>query len=106
LPVDAATVLIGLLFHRDQRIPVLPAASHRYATAGGFAVAAIDAPGRGDRSRIEQDSRSRQVALSHATHPALPARSTITGDGNLGHNPHGGRPEGRVVRHYGAEGKL
>lgn len=33
------------------------ARAHRYVTACGFAVAAIDAPGHGDRPRTEQGKR-------------------------------------------------
>jgi dienelactone hydrolase len=39
---------------KDER---LVARAHRYVTACGFAVAAIDAPGHGDRSKTEQDER-------------------------------------------------
>jgi pimeloyl-ACP methyl ester carboxylesterase len=50
-------VLLGHGGGRHKRFPGLVARAHRYVTACGFAVAAIDAPGHGDRPRTEQDER-------------------------------------------------
>jgi len=43
---------------QHKKAPGLVARAHRYVTACGFAVAAIDAPGHGDRPRTEQDEWS------------------------------------------------
>ncbi len=60
-PADAAgnrsLVLLGHGGGQHKNAPGLVARAHRYATACGFAVAAIDAPGHGDRPRTEQDKR-------------------------------------------------
>ena len=60
-PADATgrrpLVLLGHGGGQHKRAPGLVARAHRYVTARGFAVAAIDAPGHGDRSRTEQDER-------------------------------------------------
>jgi dienelactone hydrolase len=61
-PLDAAggraLVLLG---HggggQHKKVPGLVARARRYVTACGFVVAAIDAPGFGDRPRTEQDER-------------------------------------------------
>lgn len=42
---------------QHKKAPGLVARAQRYVTACGFAVAAIDAPGHGDRPRTEQDER-------------------------------------------------
>jgi dienelactone hydrolase len=42
---------------QHKKAPGLVARAHRYVTARGFAVVAIDAPGHGDRPRTEQDQR-------------------------------------------------
>jgi pimeloyl-ACP methyl ester carboxylesterase len=63
-PVDAAgsrpLVLLGHGGGQHKTAPGLAARAHRYVTTCGFAVAAIDAPGHGDRPKTEQDER--QVA--------------------------------------------
>ena len=51
-------VLLGHGGGQHKKAPGLVARAHRYVTASGFAVAAIDAPGHGDRPRTEQDERS------------------------------------------------
>jgi pimeloyl-ACP methyl ester carboxylesterase len=50
-------VLLGHGGGQHKRAPGLVARPHRYVTACGFAVAAIDAPGHGDRPRTEHDER-------------------------------------------------
>src|SRR5260370_10294819 len=61
-PADAAgsrpLVLLGHGGGQHKKAPGLVARPRRYVTACGFAVAAIDAPGHGDRPRTEQDARS------------------------------------------------
>jgi pimeloyl-ACP methyl ester carboxylesterase len=42
---------------QHKTVPGLVARAHRYVTACGFTVAAIDAPGHGDQPRTEQDER-------------------------------------------------
>jgi pimeloyl-ACP methyl ester carboxylesterase len=60
-PADAANsrplVLLGHGGGQHKMVPGLMARAHRYVTACGFAVAAIDAPGHGDRPRTEQDEQ-------------------------------------------------
>jgi hypothetical protein len=50
-------VLLGHDGGQHKRVPGLVARAHRYVTACGFAVVAIDAPGHGDRPRTEQHER-------------------------------------------------
>jgi alpha-beta hydrolase superfamily lysophospholipase len=50
-------VLLGHGGGQHKQVPGLVARAHRYVTACGFAVAAIDAPGHGDRPRTEQHQR-------------------------------------------------
>lgn len=50
-------VLLGHGGGQHKKAPGLVARAHRHATACGFAVAAVDAPGHGDRPRTEQDER-------------------------------------------------
>jgi dienelactone hydrolase len=61
-PADAAgsrpLVLLGHGGGHHKKAPGLVARAHRYVTACGFAVAAIDAPGHGDQPKNEQDERS------------------------------------------------
>jgi pimeloyl-ACP methyl ester carboxylesterase len=60
-PADAAgsrpLVLLGHGGGQHKKARGLVARAHRYVTVCGFAVAAIDAPGHGDRPRTEQDER-------------------------------------------------
>ncbi len=60
-PVDAVgprpLVLLGHGGGQHKKAPGLVARAHRYVTARGFAVAAIDAPGHGDRPRTKDDER-------------------------------------------------
>jgi hypothetical protein len=60
-PVDATggrpLVLLGHGGGQHKKVPGLVARAHRYVTACGLAVAAIDAPGHGDRPRTEHDER-------------------------------------------------
>ncbi|GAA0420171.1 hypothetical protein Acor_30060 [Acrocarpospora corrugata] len=60
-PADATgnhpLVLLAHGGGQHKRAPGLVARAHRYVTACGFAVAAIDAPGHGDRPRTEQDEQ-------------------------------------------------
>ena len=60
-PAGAAGRSLVLLGHgggQHSKAPGVVARARRYVTVGGFAVAAIDAPGHGDRPRTEQDERS------------------------------------------------
>jgi dienelactone hydrolase len=50
-------VLMGHGGGQHKRAPGVVAHAHRYASVLGFAVAAIDAPGNGERARSEQDAR-------------------------------------------------
>jgi pimeloyl-ACP methyl ester carboxylesterase len=50
-------VLLGHGGGQHKKAPGLVARAYRYVTACGFAVAAIDAPGHGDRTRTAQDER-------------------------------------------------
>jgi pimeloyl-ACP methyl ester carboxylesterase len=50
-------VLLGHGGGQHKTAPGLVARAHRYVRACGFAVAAIDAPGHGDRPRTEHDGR-------------------------------------------------
>ena len=50
-------VLLGHGGGQHKKAPDLVARAHRYVRARGFAVAAIDAPGHGDRPRTRQDER-------------------------------------------------
>ncbi|MET7333149.1 alpha/beta hydrolase [Nonomuraea sp. NPDC005650] len=60
-PADAdggrPLVLLGHGGGQHKTAPGLVARAHRYVTECGFAVAAIDAPGHGDRPRTERDER-------------------------------------------------
>jgi dienelactone hydrolase len=60
-PAEAAgsrpLVLLGHGGGQHKKAPGLVARAHRYVTVCGFAVAAIDVPGHGDRPRTEQDER-------------------------------------------------
>jgi pimeloyl-ACP methyl ester carboxylesterase len=51
-------VLLGHGGGQHKKAPGLVARARRYVTTCGFAAAAIDAPGHGDRPRTEQDERS------------------------------------------------
>jgi dienelactone hydrolase len=51
-------VLLGHGGGQHKKFPGVVARARRYVTSCGFAVAAIDAPGHGDRPRTEQDERS------------------------------------------------
>jgi pimeloyl-ACP methyl ester carboxylesterase len=50
-------ILLGHGGGQHKRAPGLVARARRYVTGGGFAVAAIDAPGFGDRPKTEEDER-------------------------------------------------
>jgi pimeloyl-ACP methyl ester carboxylesterase len=50
-------VLLGHGGGQHKQVQGLVARAHRYVTAYGFMVAAIDAPGHGDRPRTEHDER-------------------------------------------------
>lgn len=59
-PADAAGSALVLLGHgggQHKRAQGILARAHRYVTTCGFAVAAIDAPGHGDRPRTQEDER-------------------------------------------------
>jgi dienelactone hydrolase len=77
-PADAAgrrpLVLLGHGGGQHKKAPGLVARAHRYVTACGFAVAAIDAPGHGDQPKTEQDERSMAAirARAAAGEPAGP----------------------------------
>jgi dienelactone hydrolase len=51
-------VLIGHGGGQHKKAPGVVARAHRYVTACGFAAAAIDAPGHGERPKSESDQRS------------------------------------------------
>jgi dienelactone hydrolase len=55
---DRPLVLLGHGGGQHKKAPGLVARAHRYVTACGFTVAAIDAPGHGGRPGCEQDQRS------------------------------------------------
>lgn len=61
LPADVAGLLpLVLLSHsggQHKKTEALVARAHRYVTAAGFAAAAIDAPGHGDRPRTDRDEQ-------------------------------------------------
>src|SRR5260370_29501067 len=80
-PADAAgsrpLVLLGHGGGQHKKAPGLVARARRYVTACGFAVAAIDAPGHGDRPRTEPDARSvagirEPVAAGEPPRPQIP----------------------------------
>jgi len=50
-------VLLGHGGGQHKKAPGMVARARRYVTGSGFAAAAIDAPGHGDRPRTEQDER-------------------------------------------------
>jgi dienelactone hydrolase len=50
-------VLLGHGGGQHKKAPGMVARAHRYMTACGFAVAAIDAPGHGDRAKTAQDEQ-------------------------------------------------
>ncbi|MEO3783723.1 alpha/beta hydrolase [Actinocorallia sp. B10E7] len=50
-------VLLGHGGGQHKKAPGLVARAHHYVSSRGFAVAALDAPGHGDRPRTEQDER-------------------------------------------------
>ena len=50
-------ILLGHGGGQHKQAPGLVARARRYVTGCGFAVAAIDAPGHGDRPRTEKDER-------------------------------------------------
>jgi pimeloyl-ACP methyl ester carboxylesterase len=54
---DSPLVLLGHGGGQHKRAPGMLARARRYVTAGGFSVAAIDAPGFGERPMTEQDER-------------------------------------------------
>lgn len=54
---DRPLVLLSHGGGQHKAAPGVAARAHRYVTACGFAVAAIDAPGHGDRPRTEHDER-------------------------------------------------
>ena len=61
MPADAAgtrpLILLGHGGGQDKLAPGMVARAHRFVTRCGFAVAAIDAPGHGDRSRTAEDDQ-------------------------------------------------
>jgi hypothetical protein len=79
-PADTAQaerplVLLGHGGGQHKKAPGMVARARRYVTGSGFAVAAIDAPGHGDRPRTEQDERftadirARMAAAARVTIP-------------------------------------
>src|SRR5262249_32161313 len=58
-PDHAPLVLMGHGGGLHKRTPALVARAHDAATKWGFTVAAIDAPGHGDRPRTAKDEQSR-----------------------------------------------
>jgi dienelactone hydrolase len=77
-PADAADglplVLLGHGGGQHKNSPGIRARAHRYATACGFAAAAIDAPGHGDRVRTDQDEHFAAEIMARRTagEPVLP----------------------------------
>jgi len=61
---DLPLVLLGHGGGQHKKSPGLVARARRYVTTCGFAVAAIDAPGHGDRPRAEQNSDLAAQAIS------------------------------------------
>jgi pimeloyl-ACP methyl ester carboxylesterase len=55
----AALVLMGHGGGLHKKTPELVARAHHYVTTYGFTVAAVDAPGHGDRPRSAEDERAR-----------------------------------------------
>ncbi|MDN3354237.1 alpha/beta hydrolase [Actinomadura sp. DC4] len=62
---NAPLILLGHTGGLDKRTPGILARARRYVTDRGFTVAAIDAPGHGDRPRTAQDERAR-IAIPQA----------------------------------------
>jgi dienelactone hydrolase len=77
-PADAAAgrplVLLGHGGGQHKNAPGIRARARRYVTACGFAAAAIDAPGHGDRRRTDADERfaAEIMARRMAGEPVLP----------------------------------
>jgi alpha-beta hydrolase superfamily lysophospholipase len=102
-PADATggrpLVLLGHGGGQHKQAPGLVARAHRYVSACGFAVAAIDAPGHGDRPRTEQDERfvagirERVAAAAHRP-PHRPRQRRALGAGRSRVAGHPGRPPG------------
>jgi len=67
-------ILLGHGGGQDRASPGIRARARRYATACGFASAAIDAPGHGNRSRTDEDERfGAEIAARRAAgEPVLP----------------------------------
>jgi len=67
-------ILLGHGGGQDKASPGIRARAHRYVAACGFAAAAIDAPGHGDRSRTDEDERfGAEIAERRAAgEPLLP----------------------------------
>jgi pimeloyl-ACP methyl ester carboxylesterase len=67
-------VLLGHGGGQHKSAPGIRARAHSYATAGGFASAAIDAPGHGDRERTDEDERFAAEIMARRTagEPVLP----------------------------------
>ena len=55
----APVVLLGHGGGQDKKTPAQKARAHRYVTAYGYTVVAIDAPGHGDRPRSAEDDQAR-----------------------------------------------
>jgi pimeloyl-ACP methyl ester carboxylesterase len=78
-PAGAPLVLMGHSGGMSKRAPGILAQAHHYVTGYGFTVAAIDAPGHGDRPRNAEDEQWR------ATLDALQALSEIGTDAPVGY---------------------
>jgi hypothetical protein len=79
-------VLLGHGGGQHKKVPGLVARAHRYVTGCGFAVAAIDAPGHGDRPRTEQDERfvaGRETLAEAAARVTVPVEFLLQWDDEL-----------------------
>jgi dienelactone hydrolase len=60
---NAPLILMGHTGGLHKKTPGILARAHHYVTGCGFTVAAIDAPGHGDRPRTAQDDRARDAFM-------------------------------------------
>lgn len=60
---SAPLILMGHTGGLHKRTPGIMARAHHHVTSHGFTVAAIDAPGHGDRPRTAQDDQARDALL-------------------------------------------
>ncbi len=84
---DLPLVLLGHGGGQHKKSPALVARARRYVTNCGFAVAAIDAPGHGDRPKAEQDSdlAAQAILQWRDTLDALQKLDWVDADGPVGY---------------------